>query len=523
VASGVEGETGGDERARRRVRSMHRPMRKTFAGNFLDRGLRPRAEMTTNEEVAAFLQGSAMADLDGKAITGPSPEGDEHIARMMAAEAVAAVNRSGGKSSLTWYTDAIRRAVNVAALMHPELSDDDAARAADVGFADAADARCVFFVALAVCSQNNEVRETTRYAMEQFRAFLEGGRFVPKVYGQKGGSVASNLARFNMLLEACEGEVATLREFLSTPFTMGEVREAAAAFGMEVGARELVDERVMGSIVFGPKIGGGFYQNLAGNGGVQAVTMDLWFMRTWGRYTGTLVRGELLPEQRTRLADGVAADIGVLAPELRKLGVDPDRPVSGMPEDEVSDLCRALRIVWERQRRELVAAGGADNAAISALKARMGWPGAAEAIQKTLSAPVDAPSKASDRRWIRSVVKRSLDILRQRGYPMTAADLQATLWYPEKDLWNALSSRKVLERNASYDEALADTARAEGHSHEAISAALDSLLDHRSGARGVPGPDRRRGSGAGEGVPQGARRNRRDPPEGLSEPVLPAP
>ena len=38
---------------------------------------------------------------------------------------------------------------------------------------------------------------------------------------------------------------------------------------------------------FGPKIGQGFYQNLMGN--FDPITIDLWFMRTWGRLTGSLI------------------------------------------------------------------------------------------------------------------------------------------------------------------------------------------------------------------------------------------
>jgi hypothetical protein len=40
----------------------------------------------------------------------------------------------------------------------------------------------------------------------------------------------------------------------------------------------------------GPKVGGGFYQNL--NGNYDPVTMDMWMMRTWGRLTGELVGAE---------------------------------------------------------------------------------------------------------------------------------------------------------------------------------------------------------------------------------------
>ena len=47
-----------------------------------------------------------------------------------------------------------------------------------------------------------------------------------------------------------------------------------------------MDTDTHGSAIFGPKIGGGFYQNLMGN--FHPVTQDLWFMRTFGRLAGTL-------------------------------------------------------------------------------------------------------------------------------------------------------------------------------------------------------------------------------------------
>ena len=65
---------------------------------------------------------------------------------------------------------------------------------------------------------------------------------------------------------------------------MGIETDSAGAISL---AGEGVDTLVYGSFVFGPKIGQGFYQNLMGN--FEPVTIDLWFMRTWGRMTGTLI------------------------------------------------------------------------------------------------------------------------------------------------------------------------------------------------------------------------------------------
>ena len=48
-----------------------------------------------------------------------------------------------------------------------------------------------------------------------------------------------------------------------------------------------VDEMVYGASIFGPKIGNGFFMNLYGE--FNQLTMDRWFMRQYGRLTGTLI------------------------------------------------------------------------------------------------------------------------------------------------------------------------------------------------------------------------------------------
>jgi hypothetical protein len=63
-----------------------------------------------------------------------------------------------------------------------------------------------------------------------------------------------------------------------------------------------MDEVVYGGIIFGPKIGGAFLQNL--NFNFDALTIDRWNMRTWGRLTGTL----LDPKSETGIKDAPTAN-----------------------------------------------------------------------------------------------------------------------------------------------------------------------------------------------------------------------
>jgi len=486
-----------------RVQGVKRPpLKKTFIGNFLDKGKRPRRKLRSNTEVSRYILGLALQDLGGVPITGPNPETDEKIARMMASEIVAAINRSGAdnRSARNWYTTAVTRATRLAGLMQPEITDDEAARALMPGtFDDAGDARTIMFAAMAITSQSVPVHENMRYALEQYRYFVAHGRFSPKAYGVKGSSIRSNLLRFNHILSAL-GSIREVRDFLGAEFTMREVKEAGAKVGIRIAGKEMADEIVQGSILFGPKIGS-FYQNLTGN--FEPLTMDLWFCRTWGRYTGTLVRDDVSPAQVERLAETLRRDFLELGAEMRESGLDfdPDK-LEDYESGDLLALARNVHRFWETRRSAMVEAGF-DNSQISVIKSGYGWPGAAESIIKSLSGTVDAPGSGGQRRWMRSVMRRTLQILARNRYPMTTADAQAILWFPEKDLYDHLANRKLGSLNVSYDEAMEAIARKEGFTDDEINDALRSCGDPQLGGRdlsGTAGPRRPEGCGShGEG------------------------
>lgn len=517
------------------------PLPGVFSGNLL-RWDGPA--FRDNSEVSRWLLGRSLADLGGAPLTAPSPKGDRLLAQMMASEALWALGR-GGLSSAGWYTRSIERMIAVAAVMHPEIGSDAAARNHPSGlFRDRHEARTVLFSAMAITSQNINVSDNMRYALEQYRAFLEDGSFRPKVYGANGFAIEGNLARFNFILSRAGGDLSRVRRLLGMKVKMSELQAVARKHGINVPGKELAGETVYGSMLFGPKIGNGFYQNLVGNH--SPVTIDLWFMRTWGRYTGTLVRDEVTGDAAGRLARGLrrsyrSARLRSLM-EKEGLAVDPSS-VKEMDAGELLDYARRLRLFWEKLRRRYVEgsmssrftarnparrAAGASNADASALKASLVWPGAAESIVKSLGMPVDSPKNARMRRWIRNVCSMALDLLKDSGYPMTAADLQALLWYPEKEIYGKLTGRPQTRLNLSYDEAIVRVALSEGVSHERIESALRSVGE--DGERGPAGPGspgcghRRAAGGAGRRTARNVGAAGAGRPGGLTEPAdLPSP
>lgn len=77
------------------------------------------------------------------------------------------------------------------------------------------------------------------------------------------------------------------------------------------------------------------------------------------------------------------------------------------------------------------------------------WAFASKVI-KDLLGPIDIPSNM-DREVITRVVNKIRKRVEASGFRTTNADIQAILWYPEKDLWNNLANKKADKLKSAYD------------------------------------------------------------------------
>jgi hypothetical protein len=93
------------------------------------------------------------------------------------------------------------------------------------------------------------------------------------------------------------------------------------------------------------------------------------------------------------------------------------------------------------------------------------WANAAKSIVSELN-PIDIPSDM-DRRVITEVVNGIREELERRGYTVTNADVQAILWYPEKDLWAKLRGEEESILKQSYDDEFINIAEGLGLGLEA--------------------------------------------------------
>ena len=388
--------------------------------------LLPRTGSSTGY-VARLLQERSRKVLSGKPVAIESDTSkDGLLSDVFAAEAIAALEETG--NAATWYSEKVTEAIEVASQLYPEIATD-------------ADARFAFLAALSVTSQNTPVMENSVYTSEVYEYFRENQRF-PEDFskGKHGKSMASNFALLNDLLDTMGPQ--GVRAFFDKQFTVKQLKDA----GFKPPSGENVDTVVYGSFLLGPKIGQGFYQNL--NGNFSPVTIDMWLMRTVGRATGRLIgKPEIVEKQADRLLKGLNADPeksrnNFLIASIRDAQIDGDL-------DALVEVADELRL--EHDRLFLTP----EVQALFRQKKynKPEWAKAAEAIITQQNKPQDAPSGGNFRNAVRRIMDKTRQKMADSGYDVTNADLQAILWYPEKNLYKKLGVRTKDNLNIDYAQA----------------------------------------------------------------------
>jgi hypothetical protein len=237
--------------------------------------------------------------------------------------------------------------------------------------------------------------------------------------------------------------VGKTQEFLDKEFKVSDLEKA----GYQISG-ENKDTMVNGSAILGPKIGQGFYQNLGGN--YKPLTADMWMMRTWGRLTGTLT-GQVPEGPRIdRFKAALVAD-GEKVPGTRAAILARADEVNAAHEKNYRDN-RDKFNSGEIKKSETVYAAKALNDAVNGIK--------------------DTPSSGGGRDQMRRVVGEAQAKLAEAGHKMTVADLQATIWYPEKRLYSKMGGRASERINTDYKSELTKIAKKKGFTDEQINAGV---------------------------------------------------
>jgi hypothetical protein len=366
-----------------------------------------------NERAGAILK--ADLGVDHIDLKNRTDETDDYLSGVIAQELKDGL--TNGRSAVDWYDRTMKSAMASAEKLYPGIKSDP-------------DQRFAYTAALAISSQGEVVDSTVRLADQAYKHFAEHGRF-PTDIEAKDPNIGNNLKKVNALIDKM-GIVKT-REFFNTQMTSRDLKKAT---GVDSGLG--VDDMVYGSAMLGPKIGQGFYQNL--NGNFSPITMDMWFMRSWGRLTNTGIGYQDMAPLYERLDNALVAE-GEKVPKSEAAKVKLAREIVAQHEKDYKEH-KAEYKSGERKKSELVYAS--------------------ERIDLSADgAMVEQPSGVKQRQWITSVFHNALDKLNAEGIRMQPASAQATWWWPEQVLYDKLGAR-VRENDNDYAKSLKKLADSRG-------------------------------------------------------------
>jgi hypothetical protein len=379
----------------------------------------------------------------GRVLDSTDPADREIIATVLANEVEAAQKRTGHAGD--WFGATLANANAIATLVYPELATD-------------VHSQMAFALGLAITSNQQAVPKNAQLAFEIYDDFVRLKKRMPedKGWGLGSATMRMQFARFNHLIE--KWGVDGTRQFLATEYTAREIEDMT---GWKVTG-EAATTIVHGSAIFGSKIGAGFYQNLIGN--PNPLTMDRWFMRTWGRITGKLLEDPESQGVRTRVTNLR----NILKRDRKKLK-DLGYTLKAITDDSI--LYEAASTI----HRELADRDFEDATDLER---------AAKSLDEAVNFPIGVPTM-QQRGQIRETMTLALQKLRERGVDVTTSSAQALLWFPEKDLYTKHGVGDAKSKPTDYATEFAEIARGRGIDSAAIGAVLRPETGRRPG-RTVP-------------------------------------
>ena len=360
-------------------------------------------------DVGTFLQERTRA-LGRIAVGDYSPEAKS----LMVATVLEEVRYQLGQSdsAIGWYEEKVSNMMAVLGTLYPELNTDP-------------NAEMVMKAFLAITSQGQEVDENLKNAVAQYEHYRETGKI--RIWGT-GKSIKAMKDSHEMLANLIEKwGIDNVREFLERPYTVKQLKDA----GFEV-AGELTSYSGRGALIFGPKIGS-FYGNLYGH--YESLTADLWFSRTWNRITGNLLESS----NRAKLSETTDELMAL----LRNARVIREHLSGYRRQDLLSD--ESIRLEWAASVHSAWARGGYKNKT-DTLRVIKRY----DEVHNQL---VDAPRSGEERGFMRSVIWDVQDALKEEGFDISVADIQALLWYGEKDLYATLGVADSRSEATDYEQA----------------------------------------------------------------------
>lgn len=365
----------------------------------------------------------------------------------------------------TWYEERIDMAMDIFEELDPDIANPDNAFAIKI--------------LLAITSNGNRVLAQTKNSWEIYKEWKKTGKFKNSVKadGTRPKQITGHLGLLDDLIEKFGRP--SIENFFNREGTIEEFRDALQkdlGFTKKKAQKiaetkdELIDEVVPFSVYFGPKLGS-FYQNL--NGKFNSITMDRWFLRTFGKITGTQLK-KLTPKElatkRKRFEEafrdyvssepkgGLLSDVGLSTRLKAPKGETRDNVVIALEKYFGKKSNRAF--YFNKKTGEKIAT---EEKLVSKQAPKLDeLRKASNDLKKYIDGVVmqDDPQNASHRRFTRQAMLDGINKLEQRtGTKLVPAEAQALLWYYEKETHRLFGSEQ--ERDPDYGSAANEVFRNE--------------------------------------------------------------
>jgi hypothetical protein len=350
-----------------------------------------------------------------------SPQLTEYLSRVGLNDALFAIKQN--PNAVGWYDEKTKQAIGVMGLLHPELNTDE-------------DSKFAFIWALACTSNGQKVNKNFELAEKVYSEYKSTGLMPSNLLaGNSQDSINKSLELFNSLKK--EWGISNLRAFMQTKFSVGEIGGIQKSL---TPTGEHSATIVRGSAIIGPKVGNGFFSNLYGY--FDALTMDRWLVRTWGRWTGTLI--DDVPDKVEDSRQNLLKALDAIGEDgLNALAADTESTLSNLSLEDLS--AKLTKLSTKKEKRKMMMSSPVRN------KLRK----TANNYTKYLDGQKEAPSGPNERNYIREIFGNILTEMRKiEGFEnLEMADLQAVLWYAEKRLYeNAKDKNLEVKEAGGYDD-----------------------------------------------------------------------
>lgn len=332
-----------------------------------------------------------------------SPEAMDVLASRMFDEALG-VLRGGDRTGRGWYTSRYDQALGELAVKIPELDLETKTQ------------KDLYTTLTGIFSDGTAIQPNTELAVNQYRDFLRTGKvnaMTPTAGGERNKSFRNNLNKLQDLIDdkGLEGAMEFLDGFSTT-------RDLQKQANRNIGY--LQDQRLPNSVIFGDKVGV-FMANLKGH--PDYLTMDRWWNRTVHR-----LRGHMGDEPSEKGLKRFRALLGKEkeAELMRKAGHGPQYTPAARRKTLTKE---ARRLSKQYGKKDFKDGTPLEVAANTIFKAEMGLR--------------DVAKSGGEKKFQLDLARKVAERFRQdtEYSDMTAADLQAIMWFAEKRRMKEFGSR----------------------------------------------------------------------------------